>query len=299
MNKYILMVFTGACSFGILSTFVKLAYREGYTPAEISFTQAFIGMTVLWLLVFIQERRKNDIAADQIERTPWWSLLFTGAAIGWTTFVYYVSVQYIPASVAIVLLMQFTWISMLLEWCFFNQKPAGSQLAVTAVILTGTFMASGWLNTQAGTLSVTGILYALGSALLYAVYVVANSRLSNNVHPLKKSAVMMIGSSMGIFVVNASSLITSIHVDVSLIKWAVFLAIFGTIIPPVLFARGIPKTGVGLSAMLMTAELPVAVICSHIVLREEVGTVQWLGILVMLLSILVLNVQRMKYLKRG
>lgn len=299
MNKYILMVFTGACSFGILSTFVKLAYREGYTPAEISFSQAFIGMTVLWLFVFIQERRKVDIAADQMERTPWWPLLLTGAAIGWTTFVYYVSVHYIPASVAIVILMQFTWISMLLEWCFFNQKPAGGQLMVTAVILTGTLLASGWLNTQTGSLSVKGILYAFGAALLYAVYIVANSRLNNNVHPLKKSAVMMIGSSMGIFLVNVSSLITSMHVDASLIKWAVFLAVFGTIIPPVLFARGIPKAGAGVSAMLMTAELPVAVICSHIVLREEIGTVQWLGILVMLFAIILLNVQKMKYLKRG
>ncbi len=27
MTRFILMVFAGACSFGILSTFVKLAYR--------------------------------------------------------------------------------------------------------------------------------------------------------------------------------------------------------------------------------------------------------------------------------
>lgn len=299
MNKYILMVFTGACSFGILSTFVKLAYREGYTPAEVSFSQAFIGMGILWLLVFIQERRRSGMAADQIIAIPWWPLLLTGAAIGWTTYVYYVAVHYIPASVAIVILMQFTWISMLLEWCFFNKKPVASQLVVTVVILSGTLMAGGWLNTRAGNLSTTGILYALGAALLYAVYIVANSRLSSQVSPLKKSAVMMMGSSIGIFVVNASSLATSTHTDVSLIKWAVFLAIFGTVIPPVLFARGIPKAGVGVSAILMTAELPVAVICSHFVLSEEVGVVQWLGIVVMLLAIVLLNVQKMKYLKRG
>lgn len=299
MNKYILMVFTGACSFGILSTFVKLAYREGYTPAEISFSQAFIGMGILWLLVFIQERRRSGMAADQIIAIPWWPLLLTGAAIGWTTYVYYVAVHYIPASVAIVILMQFTWISMLLEWCFFNKKPVARQLVVTVVILSGTLMAGGWLNTRAGNLSTTGILYALGAALLYAVYIVANSRLSSQVSPLKKSAVMMMGSSIGIFVVNASSLATSTHTDVSLIKWAVFLAIFGTVIPPVLFARGIPKAGVGVSAILMTAELPVAVICSHFVLSEEVRVVQWLGIVVMLLAIVLLNVQKMKYLKRG
>ena len=51
-------------------------------------------------------------------------LLFTGSAIGLTNFFYYESVSYISASLAIVILMQFTWFSLLLEWLIFKSKPS-------------------------------------------------------------------------------------------------------------------------------------------------------------------------------
>ncbi len=72
------------------------------------------------------------------------------------------------------------------------------------------------------------------------------------------------------------------------------LSLFGTIIPPVLFAKGIPKIGAGISAIVMTAELPVAVICSHIVLQEPVGWLLWIGLMIMLLAIVLLHVWKEK-----
>lgn len=47
--RYILLVFLGACSYGILSTIVKLAYGQGYSPAEVIGGQMFFGL-VLTLL---------------------------------------------------------------------------------------------------------------------------------------------------------------------------------------------------------------------------------------------------------
>ena len=46
MLKGILLVFFGACSFGILSTFVKLAYHDGYTLGDVTGAQAFFGECV-------------------------------------------------------------------------------------------------------------------------------------------------------------------------------------------------------------------------------------------------------------
>lgn len=290
MTRYILMVFAGACSFGILSTFVKLAYREGYTAAEISLTQAFTGMLVLWLLLWIY--KKNHTAMSKKE---WGWLLLTGVSIGLTSFVYYVSVAYIPASVAIVILMQFTWIGLLLDGMLFGKKPSLLQLITTVLILTGTWLGSGLATGGAGHLPLKGLLFAGASALLYAVYVIANSRVGKQLHPLQKSAVMMLGSTMGIFLVNVRPLLVSTHFNVGLIKWALFLSLFGTIIPPLLFAKGIPKVGAGVSGVIMTAELPVAIICSHIILKEPVNGWQWLGVVLMLLSMLLLNA---RYFKR-
>ncbi|MBS0032144.1 EamA family transporter [Chitinophaga sp. 22321] len=289
MTRYILMVFAGACSFGILSTFVKLAYREGYNAAEISVTQAFTGMLVLWILLWIYRQNKRSMTRKQ-----WGWLLLTGASIGLTSFVYYVSVAYIPASVAIVILMQFTWIGLLLDWFFFRKRPSLLQLITTALILTGTWLGSGLATGGGQQLSLQGLLYAGASAFLYAIYVIANSRVGKQLHPLQKSAVIMMGSTIGIFLVNAQQLLVSTHFNTGLIRWALFLALFGTIIPPLLFAKGIPKVGAGVSGVMMTAELPVAIICSHIILKEPVNGWQWVGVVLMLLSMLLLNAHYFK-----
>jgi drug/metabolite transporter (DMT)-like permease len=278
------MVFAGACSFGILSTFVKLAYREGYTAAEISLTQAFTGLVVLCLLWQFYQKNKTAMKARE-----WGWLLLTGVSIGLTSFVYYVSVAYIPASVAIVILMQFTWIGLLLDWCLFKKKPSLLQLITTVLILAGTWMGSGLATGGTPHWPLKGLLYAGASALLYAIYVIANSRVGKQLPSLQKSAVMMMGSTMGIFLVNVQPLLHSTHFNAGLIKWALFLSLFGTIIPPLLFAKGIPKVGAGISAVIMTAELPVAIICSHIILKEPVNGLQWAGVALMLLSMLLLN----------
>lgn len=294
MTKYLLMVFAGACSFGILSTFVKLANREGYNAAEISASQAFIGMLVLWLWVFIRTKKQQAPLTLGIIKTSWCQVLLTGAAIGLTTFLYYVSVRYIPASIAIILLMQFTWMGILLDRLLFNKKADAIQMITIAIILTGTVMASGMNHIQIDASFIKGALYALASAFFYALYVVANSRYGNALPAPQKSALIMTGSTLGILIVNVQQLSVSHHFDAGLIKWAVFLAVFGTIIPPVLFAKGIPKIGAGISAIIMTAELPVAICCAHLILGEKISAVQWAGIIIMLFAIVWMNVRKNK-----
>ncbi|SEM47209.1 Threonine/homoserine efflux transporter RhtA [Chitinophaga rupis] len=270
------MVFAGACCFGILSTFVKVAYQEGYATGDISGSQACLGMCVLWLLYILTRKREGAPG-------PVWPVLLAGTSIGLCTHLYYLSVKWIPASVAIIFLMQFTWISMLLEWAFFRKRPTTLQLAAMLLIMAGTVMASGVADAR-GTLPIKGILLAMASAAVYGIYVVASGRVGNTLPALKKSALMMTGSTIIIFIIARPHFLFDGQLSMGLAKWALFLAFFGTIIPPLLFAAGIPKTGVVLGAILMTAELPVAVVTAHLVLKENMSLLQWAGVSVMLFA---------------
>lgn len=303
MTKYIVMVFAGACSYGILTTFAKLAYREGYSAAEITFSQAIVSMFALWLLASFRGSRgatdpyRSATAKDQSRfirptgTSVWWPLLLTGVAIGLTTLVYYLSVRYISASLAIVILMQFTWIGALLEWLCYKKKPGGVQVIIMVVIVGATIVASGFTNSRQMVVSVPGVLLALGAALLYAMYVVANSRTPKQISPFRKSAIIMTGSAVAIFAANAVPLLANNHFDLRLLKWALFFSLFGTVIPQVLFSKGMPHIGAGVSAIILTAELPVAVITAHVVLHEPVSAGQWAGIVVMLLAMASMNIR--------
>jgi drug/metabolite transporter (DMT)-like permease len=291
MSKYILMVFTGACSYGILSTLAKLSYKEGFNAAQVSFVQALIGALVLWAMVIIQEKRSaGKKQGSRVTGKTLLLLLLTGAAIGLTTFLYYLSVQYIPASIAIIALMQFTWMTVLLDWYLLKNTPGAMLLIAIACILVATVMASGGID-SIKTLSFTGISVALASALLYAFYIIANSKTGKEIATIKRSAIMVTGAAIGIFLVNCYQLSGGIPLSFSFFKWTGLLALFGTIIPPLLFAKGIPKVGASVSSVLMVAEMPVAIICSSLLLKEQIHCIQWVGMLIMLGAIVYLNVK--------
>jgi drug/metabolite transporter (DMT)-like permease len=287
------MVFIGACCFGILSTFVKVAYQEGYTTGDISGSQACFGMLVLWGLYLLQPAAPVSRPAG----TAWWKVALAGTSIGLCTHLYYLSVQWVPASVAIIFLMQFTWIGLLLEWLIFGRRPSRLQCLAGLLIMAGTAMASGLSISHGTALPLKGVLLAMGSATVYGIYVVASGRIGNDLPALKKSALIMTGSTAAIFLVAMPGFLFSPQIIGGLAKWTVFLALFGTIIPPLLFSAGIPKIGVILSALLMTAELPVAVITARLVLHEHISLLQWAGVLLMLLAMALPPLQQLR--KKG
>ncbi|MFL5744668.1 MAG: EamA family transporter [Niastella sp.] len=283
MSKYILMVFAGACSYGILSSLAKLSYAEGFNAAQVSFVQALLGAGVLWVIVFFQKKKTALISAKN-----WLLLLLTGAAIGLTTFLYYLSVKYIPASIAIIMLMQFTWITVLLDWYLLKNRPGKRLLISIACILIGTMLATGGI-TAATALSLKGICIAFASALLYALYIVANSKVGKDIPDIKRSAITVTGAAVSILLINCHQLTSGLPLTSDFFKWTGLLALFGTIIPPVLFAKGIPKIGASVSSVLMVAEMPVAIICASLLLKEQIHCMQWIGITIMLCAIVYLN----------
>jgi drug/metabolite transporter (DMT)-like permease len=93
------------------------------------------------------------------------------------------------------------------------------------------------------------------------------------------------------------SFISNRAIDMSLLKtWGIPIALFGTIIPPLMFNKGFPITGVGLGSILSAFELPVSITISYFMLGEIINSTQWFGVFLILLAIILLNV-RMKMFK--
>jgi len=284
--KYILMVLLGGAMYGTMSSLVKLSYSRGYNAAEISFAQAFLAALFLGGVTIVNP---NKTSQKKLSRKDLVSLLATGSTIGLTNLLYYQSVSYISASMAIVILMNFTWFSIVLEWVIFGKRPYLSELLAVPFVLIGSLLASGSFQHGTSSLSWQGITLALASSLTYAIYIVASSRIGKNVHWMPKSTLIMTGSASMIFLINAQTITFDNHFDTEFLALATFLAIAGTSVPTALFASGIPKIGAGVSSILMTVELPVAVLCAHIILDESVGYIQGTGIAVMLMAIFFLN----------
>lgn len=297
MFKGAVFVFLGACSFGILSTFVKLGYAHGFTLGEVTGVQAFLGVLLLWFLYLLQTKFFKSAftmpAKNQLKKpTTAWKVILSGFSSGCVSIFYYQCVKLVPASIAIILLMQFVWIGVLLEMIFFRKKPDKLQVIAVFIVLLGTCFASGMFSDDIGSLSVPGIIFGLLAALAYSVFILINGRVGNDLNPLKKSALVVTGACVLIFIIFPPAFLFNKSLLFSgLLKLGIVIALFGTVIPPLFYAIGVPRAGVTLSSILSSAELPVAVCMSFFVLHEQVDWLRWLGVAIILAAIILPNVK--------
>lgn len=296
MLKGILLVFFGACSFGILSTFVKLAYHDGYNLGDVTGAQAFFGAVILWILFFFQTKTSAYKAKEIIIKTPWWKMMLAGCCTGLVSIFYYQCVKLVPNSVAIILLMQFIWMSILMELVIFKKKPTGLQFMAILLVLGGTVLASGMVEAKLETLNLVGIGFGLLAALCYAGFLMLSGRIGTEYPVLKKSALMITGACILIFIIFPPAFLFNGALGGSLLKWGLIIAVFGTVIPPLFYAEGVPRVGTALSSILSAAELPVAIIMAGLVLQEQVSFLRWIGVAVILSAMIVPN---LKYLKKS
>ncbi|MHC2991570.1 multidrug transporter [Pontibacter sp. HJ8] len=287
MFRGILLVFLGACSFGILSTFVKLAYKEGYTLGDVTGTQVFFGFLILWGVVLLRQLLGHR--AESTSLTDKLKLVAMGTSTGLVSIFYYKCVQTVPASIAILLLMQFTWMSLLLEAVIKRKLPKPAQVGMVVLVLIGTAMAGRLFSGSLPNFDLVGVGYGILAAACYSVFLLVSGSAGNNLHPTTKCALILTGACTLIFTIFPPVFLVNGALGSGLLKWGLTLAVFGTVIPPLFFAYGIPRIGLGVSAILSAAELPVAVVMSSVVLQEEVWPVQWMGVALILVAIVLSN----------
>ena len=74
--------------------------------------------------------------------------------------------------------------------------------------------------------------------------------------------------------------------------WGLLVSLFGTVLPPLLFTRGMPLAGMGLGAILASIEIPVSIIMAKILLHEQVIISQWIGVGLIMGAVVLMNIPR-------
>jgi len=248
-----LLVALGASSYGMLTTFVKMAYAEGYTSYEITFSQMLLGLIGLIILnlIFVKEKQSY---IEQTKTKSILKLMAAGTSLGLTSIFYYFAVKYIPVSIGIVLLMQSVWISVLLESIITKKKPGLNKILAVIVILIGTVLATNILI-DAVELDWRGIGWGLLAAVSYTITIYTSNTVALHLHSFRRSLWMMLGGTIIIAIISAPFLLEQFNLEIFK-KWGLLLALFGTILPPILFTSGMPKINVGLGAIISSVELP-------------------------------------------
>jgi len=306
MLKGVFLVGLGATSYGMLATFVKMAYGEGYTTAEVTCSQFLFGIIgILLINAFQRQRNKNTaVKATKKNRTQ---LMIAGTSTGLTSIFYYLAVKFdIPVSIAIVLLMQTVWMGVLLEMFLEKKLPSTTKIIAVIIVLIGTALATNLINSSVE-LNPLGIFFGMLAAASFTTTMFTANSIATEISSAQRSLYMLLGGGIMVLIF---ALITQIIPNQSpamneamgvfstakdfnfmiFLKWGIVLSLFGTIIPPMLLNAGFPLTGIGLGSIVSSLELPVSVLMAYFLLHEEVLFIQWIGILLIIMAIVIMNV---------
>ena len=293
--KGVFLVALGATSYGMLATFVKLAYNEGFTTAEVTSSQFIYGIIGI-LIINLFQRTKNKNSAVKASPKNIFHLMLAGTSLGMTSVFYYLAVKYIPVSIGIVLLMQTVWMGVLLEWFLDKKKPSFQKIISVIIVLVGTALAINIFKIDFNDATINwsnGIFWGILAAASFTTTMFTANKVALGISSAQRSLYMLLGGAIIVFGFSLYTQVTPFNFEI-FAKWGIVLALFGTIIPPMLLNAGFPHTGIGLGSIVSSLELPISVLMAYFLLDEKVFFLQWIGILLIIMAIMIMNLHLKK-----
>jgi drug/metabolite transporter (DMT)-like permease len=226
-------------------------------------------------------------------------LVIAGTSTGLTSLFYYLAVKYIPVSIGIVMLMQTVWMGVLLEWILDKKAPSLQKIVAVFIVLIGTGLAINIFKIDFNDTSInwsSGIFWGLLAAASFTTTMFTANRIATHVSAAQRSLWMLIGGSLIVFTFALITQVTPFNLEIFM-KWGLVLALFGTVIPPLLLNAGFPHTGIGLGSIVASLELPVSVLMAYFLLHEQVVLIQWIGIILIITAIVIMNLNFKKKAK--
>ena len=281
MNKnllYPLLIVIGSSSYGILSTMIKVAMGYGFTTEEAVTSQYVVGF-LLALIIFIVTQR----SLPSISGKGFLIIMISGLLTGTTGIVYGQSVHYLPASLAVVMLFQFTWMGLFLDCIIHRRRPTRPELISLVFLISGTILAAGILDVDLSGLDWRGWAFGLASAFSFACFMQFNSKQVEGISTISRMTIMSLFSMLIVLLFQAPEVVTNGKLfGTELLYFGLALGFFGIILPILLFTVAVPKVGGGVASILSAVELPVAILASVLVLHEALTGLQIFGIALVL-----------------
>ena len=197
---------------------------------------------------------------------------------------YAISVEELPASIAVVLLFQFTWIGVIIEAIANRTFPSRDKIISILILFAGTLFAGGVFEGLGQSFSTKGIIFGLLAAVSFHSMFCKRARRYGCSALYEKLPYDNKRYSYRMPILSANLFNRRCFASRSM-EICFLPRIIRRCCTCHLFSIGVPKVGTGLGTILGAAELPTAIIASITLVHEVVTFMQWIGIIFILVGI--------------
>ncbi len=271
--------------YSTMGIFGKLLYATGLDSSQAMVLR--MAFTVLYLGALLLVWRKHRLLSRNKGTYVQAAFFFVSA---WT---YLLAVQYMNAGLVTCVFYTFPAVVALLNAIFFKERMTWRVAVALALSVIGIVLVSGVLEPQSIVFDPLGVLFSVLACLSFAAYSViinvTSSEESSFTSTFTMSAVCLTAS-----VLLFAPGIPGIVEGFGLYRFCLGsgFALFATIIPIVLYIVAVKYIGSTKAAILSLVETPASLFLAWLVLGETLTVVQLLGAAAIMVSVLVITLQR-------
>ncbi|MGA0080379.1 MAG: DMT family transporter [Ilumatobacteraceae bacterium] len=261
-----LLVMASSLGFAVVPTITKTAYDEGANALGVM-TPRFVLAAILITAIRLMFGKKEGWP----ELKAIIAMLLIGA-IGVTSvsLLYFLAIDQIDSSLAIVLWYAYPVVVLLLAWIFEKKRPSATIVIPLILTLTGIAISAG--QVKGG--NTTAIVLVVSSSLIFAFYITVLSKVTQKMGLLTAASILNIGTSIGYVTVGAFSTNTFAPVFPTNAKvWLLIAgaAVVGTTLPFLFSLAALHRIPPGMYSVITTLE-PVWHIIMGVIFLGEIMT---------------------------
>lgn len=283
-----LYIVLSAVLFGTMPLLAKVAYAHGSNAYTVAFGRFFFGSMILGAVISLLPGCSVKVGKRQLLE-----LFKLSVSYAMMPILLYTSYDHIDSGMATTLHFTYPVVVMLIMVVFCKKTLERKQIFCAALCLAGMAL----LSSPDSRPSVPGILLAVGSGVVYAVYIVLLGRsTARELHPFTLAFWMALFSAAEIGVV---ALVTrNLVFSLDSVGWAmeICMALFTTVFALVLFQKGLFLCGEVKASLLSTFEPLTGIVIGMIAFQEELTPHKIMGIMGVLAAaiLLVLPLDRVR-----
>ncbi|GMA57736.1 threonine/homoserine efflux transporter RhtA [Alicyclobacillus sacchari] len=280
---YAVFMLLAASAYGLVSPILRLAYGAGLSAAATTDGQYAVAAVVLWVFALFCHKGKR------INRIQWLLIVAIGLMNAVFSYAYYRALTVLPASLGVVFMFQFVWMTMFIDIAVKRRLPGLWKWIGLVLILLGTYFAVGVSVGAWRAMPMWAVGLGLVSAFAYAVSLYLSGYNDPAVAPQLRAALVITVAWIAVsFPFPPSMLWHSFRLHpLPTLYWGFWIALLSQILPTLLSLIAIPHIGGRMAGVLGTMELPVAVFGAWLINGDVVGPVRWLGVTMILAGIVV------------
>ncbi|WAH36643.1 EamA family transporter [Alicyclobacillus dauci] len=293
MPLYMLMMLVAGASYGFVSPLLRLSYAHGLSVQAMTDIQYVLAFVVLWIIALFRHKGAS------IRRSQWLLIVVIGICNAAVSYCYYRALTVLPASLGIILLFQFAWMTVVIDIIVKRRWPSLFKWIGLIVILIGTALAVGLKMSDWHHMPLWAVGLGLLSALAYALNLYLSEYNDPAVSPQVRSALVVTVATLLMFIPfpPGDMFHAMVTRPAAVFYWGGWVAFLSQILPTMLILISIPRIGGRMAGVLGTIELPTAVFGAWVIDQEAIAWSRWSGVILILFGIVISELVRSRHRK--